>query len=392
MLNETFFWTCLALIIYTYVIYPVILWGCSRVRLNSSRETLPLVKEVSIILVGHREGVRILQKIAELQRQLKSSNIRGEVIVVINETASALNPAITQNSIAGSEVQLILLPTNLGKSQAVSIGVSRAQAEILVFSDVRQLWKEDALKFLVSSFRFEDVGAVSGELVLEESKGITAGVGLYWKYEKWLRLQESKYDSVVGVTGAICAIRRSLFDSVPAGTILDDVYWPMKVVMKGFRVLHVPEAIAYDRLPFQAKDEFRRKVRTLCGNFQLISLLPKALLPWKNRIWWQFLSHKVLRLIVPWALLGAYGSSALSSGKFYQWAFCMQSFLYGITLLGMITGKTTHSRVISAAAAFLLLNFAAGVAFWVWILGREATTWKPVTYDEPVGSLQNNTK
>src|SRR5205085_1989176 len=144
--------------------------------------------------------------------------------------------------------------------------------------------------------------AVSGDLVVIAGPGAVAGVELYWKLEKWLRRQESRVGAQVGVTGAICAVRRELFTPVPPGTILDDVYWPLGVVMRGYRVVHDSRALAYDRLPERVRDEFRRKVRTLAGNFQLAARLPAALLPWRNPIWGQFLSHKLARLVVPWAL------------------------------------------------------------------------------------------
>ena len=109
---------------------------------------------------------------------------------------------------------------------------------------------------------------------------------------------------IVGVTGAISAVRRELFRPIPSGTLLDDVYWPLLVAMQGYRVIHEPRARAYDRLPERPLDEFQRKLRTLTGNFQLVARLPQALLPWRNPIWFQFLSHKLLRLLMPWAHAG----------------------------------------------------------------------------------------
>src|ERR1019366_2199678 len=111
--------------------------------------------------------------------------------------------------------------------------------------------------------------------------------------------------SQVGVTGAISAVRRPLFRPIPPGTLLDDVYWPMLVVLQGQRVVHDERAKAFDQLPANPHDEFCRKVRTLAGNFQLLTLLPwSAFWPWRNRVWWQWTSHKLLRLASPWALLG----------------------------------------------------------------------------------------
>src|SRR5262249_3539954 len=152
-------------------------------------------------------------------------------------------------------------PRNFGKAAALNEGVRYAMHDFLVFADVRQTWERYALRQLVVGFCDSTVGAVSGELILNESSGDNSGVGVYWRYEKWLRYTESQYDSVIGVTGAVCAVRRALFTNLPPGTILDDVYWPLRVIMLGYRVQHEPNAIVFDRLPTNARDEFRRKIR-----------------------------------------------------------------------------------------------------------------------------------
>src|SRR5215470_5324190 len=109
--------------------------------------------------------------------------------------------------------------------------------------------------------------------MLESALVVMAGGGLYWRFAKWLRQKESLIHSQVGVSGAIAAVRRELFRPIPHGTLLDDVYWPLQVAMQGYRVVHDDRARAFDRLPENPRDEFRRKVRTLAGNFQLARML-----------------------------------------------------------------------------------------------------------------------
>ena len=111
-----------------------------------------------------------------------------------------------------------------GQSDGLERGMRRlARHEIIVFADARQSWAPDALARLLANFADPDVGAVSGELIVESVPGVMAGVGLYWQFEKWLRQQESAVSSSVGVTGAISAVRRTLFRPIPPGTILDDL-------------------------------------------------------------------------------------------------------------------------------------------------------------------------
>jgi len=210
-----------------------------------------------------------------------------------------------------------------------------------------------------------------------------AGVGLYWRYEKWLRRAESRLHSTVGVSGSIAAVRRELFQPIPRGILLDDVYWPLQVVMQGYRVVHDERARAYDCLPERARDEFRRKVRTLSGNYQLVSALPQLLSPRRNPIWVQFVSHKMLRLLVPWLLIGVFLSSALLHGWPYQLAFWAQLLLFGAALLGL-TG-VSRSRIAQTAASFVTLNAAAWLAFWVWVSGGSAAAWSKVHYQRVPG-------
>jgi hypothetical protein len=163
--------------------------------------------------------------------------------------------------------------------------------------------------------------------------------------------------------------------------ILDDLYWPMQVVMHGGRVVHDEAAHAFDRYPERARDEFRRKVRTLCGNFQLLAWLPAVLLPWRNPVWWQFVSHKVLRLLVPWALLTMLITSALLRDSVYRMALAGQVALYVVAVAGLWDAISARSRLAGAAASFVVLNAAAWVAFWVWASGGTRRAWGKVVYE-----------
>jgi hypothetical protein len=236
---------------------------------------------------------------------------------------------------------------------------------------------------LLENFADPTVGAVSGELMIETAPGVLAGVGLYWRFEKWLRKQESALHSTVGLTGAIAAVRRQLFRPPPPGTILDDVYWPLCVTMQNHRVVFDGRAKAFDRLPEKTRDEFRRKVRTLAGNYQLLMRLPQAVLPWRCPVWFQFISHKLLRLVVPWALLVMLAASGFLGGPLYFTLFAVQCLGYVIAVAGLHPAIGTRVKLASAGASFLVLNTAAWLAFWVWISGRAGRSWGQVRYAAP---------
>jgi len=374
------FWVCLLLVVYTYLVYPFGIWLLAKLRPRPVEAAGPLPATVSFLMAARNEGPRIVERVEELKGQLDAAGVQGEVILVLDgpDCPDGQFAALT----ADPRVQVVRLPEHWGKAAAISEGARWAKYEILALADVRQRWHEDALRRLLENFRDPRIGAVSGDLVLESPPGVVQGVGLYWKYEKWLRRNEARFDSVVLVTGAICAVRRELFDGVPAAAVADDLHWPLRVIMRGYRVVHDPRALAFDRLPAGARDEFRRKVRTLCGNFQLFTLLPACLVPSRNRVWWQLVSHKLLRLAVPWALLAALVASALADGVLYQSLCLGQAAGYGLVLGAMATGTAGRWRASSAAASFVLLNLAAWLAFWVWLSGNAGRSWGAVHYTE----------
>ncbi len=219
-----------------------------------------------------------------------------------------------------------------------------------MFADARQQFAPDAIRRLVRHFSRLSVGAVSGELVLDCEQGASRstvgdGLGAYWKYEKWLRRREAIVGSTLGVTGAIYAMRRSLWEPLPPDTILDDVLGPMRVVLRRHRVIFDATALAFDEAASHAGAELRRKVRTLAGNFQLLTLEPRLLVPVVNPVWLQFVSHKLARLLVPYALVALLAASAWLAREsiLYASAFAAQLVFYGLAAYGALLDRRERS-------------------------------------------------
>jgi biofilm PGA synthesis N-glycosyltransferase PgaC len=337
-----------------------------------------------VVLAACNEEANIRRRLVELIGLIRAAGVQGEIIVV-SDGSSDGTPAAA-DSVDRDLVRVFALPKRQGKAAALSTGCASARNEIIVLADARQTWAEDSLLKLLENFADPEVGAATGDLVVESAPGVLAGVGLYWRFEKQLRRAESRLGCMVGATGAIAALRRPLFQPIPDGTILDDVYWPMQVAMQGYRVVHDSRARAFDCLPPRVKDEFRRKVRTLTGNFQLVARLPVLLLPWRNPICWQYVSHKVCRLAAPWALLGLFFATAALPGPEYAAAFWTQVACYAIGLVGL-TRAGARLKPASAAGSFLVLNAAAWLAFWQWSFGRGRISWDKVAYEpSPAGA------
>lgn len=379
---DLIFWAAAAGVVYAYLGYPLLLALLAALRPYPARTGMA-PRSVSVIIAVHNEEAVIARRTREFLTALAQDHLDGEFIIV-SDGSSDRTVQTAQEAIAGAAIavpcQVIALPSHLGKAAALTAGCRVACHEIIVFADVRQVWAHDALPTLLQAFADPSVGGVSGELILETRPGVIAGVGLYWRYEKALRRLESKVYSMVGATGAISAVRRHLFRPIPTGTILDDVYWPLQVALQKSRVVYVAGALAYDRLPERTRDEFRRKVRTLSGNLQLLTRLPAVLLPWRNGIWFQYVSHKLLRLAVPWLLLLILTLSAMFHSPFYHALLAGQLLIYLLALLGMFHSIGARSRLAGAAASFLVLNAAAWVAFWVWVTGHAGRSWTRASY------------
>jgi poly-beta-1,6-N-acetyl-D-glucosamine synthase len=349
---RTAFWLAVALVAYVYAGYPVLLalWARLRprpVRIPTGPASLPAV---SIVIAARDEGPRLAARLRNLLA-LEYPAERRQIIVVSDgssdgtcEVAAGFAPA----------VEVISRPA-LGKASALNAGVARARHEILVFADARQTFAPDAVRRLVRNFEDPSVGAVSGELVLdcERAAGATPdstiaeGVGLYWRYEKWLRRRESLVASTLGVSGAIWAMRRSCWRPMPQDTLLDDVLAPMRVVLAGKRVVFEGSARAFDRAAPDASAESRRKVRTLAGNYQLSWLEPKLLLPVVNPVWLQFVSHKLGRLLVPYALVVCLLTSAALAGEgvIYAAALVAQIGVGVLAIYGAVLEGRARRRV-----------------------------------------------
>jgi biofilm PGA synthesis N-glycosyltransferase PgaC len=336
---EAVFWFSAFVIAYTYVGYPLLLalWARFGRRPTVKADTQNSCNwpAISIVVAARNEAARLPDRIANLL-QLSYPGSR-EIIVVSDGSTDG-----TRDALAAFEgrVKAVEIPAG-GKALALNAGVAAATGEVLVFADARQQFSGDALIELVANFADPQVGGVTGELVLDAEQGagdstIGDGVGLYWTYEKWMRRNESAVWSTLGATGAIYAIRRDLWQPLPADTLLDDVLVPMRVVLAGSRIVFDDLARAYDRTSPDAPAEARRKTRTLAGNYQILFQEPRLWMPVLNPVWLQYMSHKVSRLIVPWALIAVFVASAAlaSSHWFFTIVLSAQVAFYLLATLG----------------------------------------------------------
>lgn len=363
---ELLFWFCVALVGYTYFGYPLLLYFRTLWRIRPWHFA-SIFPKISIIISAHNEGARIGQKLLNIA-QLHYPRTKREVIVVSDGSTDDTSTVLAQEKARVDKI--LMLPEHRGKACALNQAIAAATGEVLVFTDARQMIERNAVALLVANFADPTVGCVSGELMIRPSSGRTKGFGSYWSMEKCIRRWESSLGSCVGVTGGLYAVRRSMIGPLPVETILDDVYVPMQVARKGGRIVFESGARAWDTLCPRVSSEFRRKVRTLTGNYQLLRLSP-WIVTTRNPLRFAFISHKLARLLVPFAMAGALVSSARIRTSFFEVVLGLQVAFYLMPLLS--TWRSAPRFLIGAAdavTAFLVLNSAAVVAFGNFVRGK----------------------
>jgi cellulose synthase/poly-beta-1,6-N-acetylglucosamine synthase-like glycosyltransferase len=360
---------------YTYFGYPVVIGALARLfPARSGHEVEWSAAKVTICLSVYNGASFLPAKVESLQAQDYPAE-QIEILIFCDgcpDESERIARSLAASPSAGGRIRVLSAGKRQGKPSALNALRAEARGDLLLLCDVRQPFSTNVVSALVGAMSDERVGCATGNVVASGG----AGSGVYWRYEKWIRRQESRFRGVVGVNGAIAMLRRRDLMLLPENLILDDVYIPMTLAMRGLRAKFVNEAEAYDTA-FEDEQEFRRKVRTLAGNYQLFSIMPALLVPFRNPVWFETVSHKILRLIAPWLMLVLAGTSLASSlsqvGMVAVWMRALvatQVVFYGAAVVGRRAG-----RAAGIARTFLVLNVAAVVGLVRYLRGRQRVTW-----------------
>ncbi len=363
------FWGSALMLGYTFAGYGVVVEILGRICRRTPAKLPPSnLPSVSVVIVAHNEAARIADRVKNL---LASDYTPDRLQIVLVSDGSTDATAEEAKAASQTRIQVVALAERAGKARGLNAGVALATGEIVIFADARQQFNPDAIRQLVGNFSDAKVGAVSGNHTMESaSSNVGAGVDAYWKLEKKIRLAESQLDSSIGCTGAIYALRRALFQPIPEDTLLDDVVIPMQVAVKGYRVVFEPEAKCFDPLPSEPAREKNRKKRTLAGNFQMLFRHPAWLLPWKNRLWWQLISHKYLRIAAPLFLgLLLAANIGLARQPFYFVLLLGHVLCYLLAMIGILL-PSLKVRLFSIPAGFFFLNGMTVAGFYSYLSGR----------------------
>jgi cellulose synthase/poly-beta-1,6-N-acetylglucosamine synthase-like glycosyltransferase len=382
MVCQILFWTSVALLAYTFLGYQILIHLLAGLRHRPKPGLSNPPERATVLIVAHNEEARIGARI----ENLRASAVPVDIAVCSDGSSDA---TAAQARLAGARV--FDFPLRRGKAACLSEAIPALETPIVILADSRQQFTPETIARLLRHFADPAVGAVSGILRIGEA-GTSAGSGvdLYWKMETAVRQSESNFDSCIGCTGAVYAIRRSLFRPIPADTILDDVVIPMEIAVSGHRVVYDSEAEAFDPQPLDPRAETRRKSRTLAGNFQMLLRHPAWLLPWRNRLAFQLISHKYLRLAGPLLLLLALASSAcLYSIPLYRASLGLQFLLYLLATAGLAL-PSLRARLFSIPAGFLFLNLMTLRGFLRFFFGPKgvnSAAWEKPPFAGPPARL-----
>ena len=353
----------LAGIVYVIAGYPLLLrWSAARNAIPVAKQ--PQLKTISILIAVHNGDKFLGDKLdsvvnVDYPRELMETYVLSD--------GSTDRTAEIARSYADRGIQLLELPKG-GKPAALNVGIARAKGEILILTDVRQVLERDSLREIVANFADPTIGVVSGDLPMRE--GIDAeesNTSLYWRYERAIRKDLGKLGSTFGATGPFYAMRRGLAPAMPPDTLLDDMYLPLAAYFRGYRVIVDEDARAIE-YPFSVQGEFRRKLRTLAGNYQIMVKYP-ALVTWKNRMLFHFVSYKIGRLALPWLFVGLFISSF---GLPHPWAailVTLQVIFYGLAAIDLVLAPDSAlKRLATPARTVVTLLAAAALAVSVFFV------------------------
>jgi cellulose synthase/poly-beta-1,6-N-acetylglucosamine synthase-like glycosyltransferase len=383
------FWTCLLLVAYTYALYPCVLFAAyavaqaradlryltgrrNRRRLRLDGDDLP---RVTLIIPAHNEEACIVDKIANVQ-ELDYPIDRLQVIFVSDGSTDTTNERL--DAVEDSHVEILIRQKRAGKAAALNFAVAHARHEIFVFSDASTLFAPDAIRQMVRHFADPKVGVVCGALRFRGNGDFKQTEGVYWRYETMLRLMEARLGATLTASGAIYAIRGDCYRPLTPEDVIDDFVIPMRVRKLGFRVVFDPEAEAMESAAESVKDEFTRRVRLAVGSFRALGEFSRIRMNAFATL--SFYSHKVLRWVLPFLLLGLFGSNLfLLDQPLYQAAFAGQLLIYLWATLGFVFRERVHRIPFVLLCYYLVaMNVAFLVGFVRFIGGRRETAWQRV--------------
>jgi len=369
---------CALGIVYAYALYPIVVWALARVfgrkpavGTDTAAHALP---SVDLLIAAHNEEAVIADRVHNaLALDYPAEKCR--VVVASDASTDTTNRLCAKFD---HRVHLLAFEERRGKTGTLNAAMEHLTADIVVLSDANTFMDADALRKLVRWFADESVGVVCGRLVLTDPTTGKNADGFYWKYETFIKVCEARLGALLGSNGAIYAIRRSLLKPIPANTIVDDFVIPLRARLEsGCEIVYDDEAVAREETAPDIASEFRRRIRIGTGGLQAMALLTPLLHPrwgWTAFALW---SHKVMRWVGPFFLMGVLVSSiSLSRHPEFLWACVAQVALYALgVIVWLVPSSVRAVRPARVLPMFMSMNVALMVGCLRWWTGRATGVW-----------------
>lgn len=378
---EILFWSCLAVCLYVYVGYPVLMALLARVRPHPA-VIAPVRPTVTVLIPAYNEAGVIGEKITNSLR-LRYPADALEVLVVSDGSTDETDRVVRRFADAEPDRVRLVRQERAGKSFALNRGAAEARGEILVLTDANALLDPHAVTRLVEPFADPEVGGVCGRKRYRSQAGADAterGEGLYWRFDQWLKRQESQVGSVFAADGTLYAVRRSLYRPVTDPAQADDIAISARVVLQGRRLLFEPAAVAWESAPAEGGEELRRKIRVTNHSVRALWNLGRGL--WTSGFYSvELLSHKLVRHLVPFFLIPMFLSNlALApTSQAYAVLLAGQMAFYLLAAAGAVLRRRPVGRwrLLSIPYYFTLVNLAAFLGVLSILRGERRARWEP---------------
>lgn len=377
--GQIVFWASLAILVYVYVGYPLLVYLVSVVfpRQIKRGEIEP---SVTILITAFNEEQDIRQKI---ENTLKIEYPAEKLEILVASDGSTDRTDAIAREFASSGVRLFRQEGRVGKTVTQNNAVAVANGEIILFSDATTVYDPDVLRKVLPAFADETVGCVAGRLVYVDAAETNVGKGArsYWNYETFIKIAESSACSLIGASGCLYSVRKAAYQPMYAEACSDFLICTT-LYRQGLRSVFEPSAVCFEDTNRRPGDEMQMRVRVISQTFTDLWRNLDMMNPLRSGFYAiQLISHKVLRYAVPILLFTLFVSNLLLSGGsiFFSVFFAAQVLFYSLALVGWVLEKLgIRLTFLAIPLYFVLANLASVIAFYRFIRGARVSTWEPI--------------